>query len=435
MDKIKFEEHKNKTLFAYVNEKNQAFIEFLLEKYTFSFQEIKFLCECAIDLRMWDEKSFCDWWGELENEVVCEDKRALGKTVLALFRDRFLELRGCAKVYEVGWAGMKLDPAVKPQDDIGGFLQHDRGGDVVFEKSDKNIFGLCPVASDKTVCCRLRTLDAVQGCPFDCSYCSISTFYSENIVFDDDLEEKLSKIELDPNKLYHVGTGQSSDALVWGNRNGLLDKLCAFAEKNKNVLLEFKTKSDNVDYFLEKNIPKNIVCSWTLNTDTIIRNEEHGTAGLDARINAARKAADKKIKVAFHFHPIVYYNGWEVEYTNIVKRLMREFNPCEIAFISFGSVTFIKPVIKDIRKRGIRTKMLQMDMIADPHGRLTYPDDIKVMQFKVMYEAFKDWHEKVFFYLCMEKREIWECVFGWCYENNEEFEGDLLKWRRKNGCF
>ena len=78
---------------------------------------------------------------------------------------------------------------------------------------------------------------------------------------------KLKKIELDPRRFYHFGTGQSSDSLVWGNKNGILDDLCTFARANPNVLLEFKTKSANIAYFLDHEIPENIVCSWSLNTD------------------------------------------------------------------------------------------------------------------------------------------------------------------------
>ncbi|NIV72697.1 MAG: hypothetical protein GWN44_08470, partial [Calditrichae bacterium] len=74
-------------------------------------------------------------------------------------------------------------------------------------------------------------------------------------------------------------------------------------------MLEFKTKSNNIRYFLENETPNNIVCSWSLNTSVIIENEEHFTASLEQRLQAARTIADYGIKVAFHFHPLVYYQG------------------------------------------------------------------------------------------------------------------------------
>ena len=297
---------------------------------------------------------------------------------------------------------------------------------VVGEQSDKTIHGMCPVASESTVCCNLRTIDAVENCAFGCSYCTIQTFYNDTFVFDADFAEKLKAIELDPERFYHFGTGQSSDSLVWGNRNGNLDALCQFAADNPNVLLEFKTKSHKIKYFLENEVPPNIVCSWSLNTPTIVQNEEHFTASLDQRITAARTVANQGIKVSFHFHPMVYYQGWQIDYPDIAQRLDGLFDTDEVLFISFGSITMIKPAIKQIRGSGLATKILQMEMVPDPHGKLTYPDDIKTAMFKKMYQAFAPWQNKVFFYLCMEKASIWEETFGFVYPDNDEFERDFL---------
>ena len=409
-----FEKLKNKTLYNYVDKSNKDFMEKINNDYNFSFQEFKFLCDYAIDLRMWQEKSFKEYWINLEQEVLLKDKRERKKKIFNLFRDKIEELKKEEKFYS-----NIIENAVKPS--------QKRTVKIIEQDLNKNIFGLCPVASSKTMCCKLYTLDVVEGCSFSCSYCVIDTFYDKDILFNKNIHNKLKQIKLDKNKFYHIGTGQSSDALAWGNREGILDELCLFAKENSNILLELKTKSDNVTYFLEKDIPDNVVRSWTLNTDTIINNEEHFTASLKQRIEAAKKIRDCNIKVGFHFHPMVYYKNWEQEYTNIAEELQKVFLPEQISFISFGSVTFIKPAIKNIRKRGYTSKILQMQMIPDPHGRLTYSDDIKTIQFKAMYQAFKAWHDKVYFYLCMEKSSIWDSVFGRHYNNNEEFEQDYGK--------
>jgi spore photoproduct lyase len=219
----------------------------------------------------------------------------------------------------------------------------------------------------------------------------------------------------------HIGTGQSSDSLVWGNRENVLKDLCEFAARHPKVLLEFKTKSANVKHLLQLDVPKNVVCSWSLNTEAIVENEEHFTASLDKRLEAARKAADAGIHVAFHFHPVVYYEGWEADYEALVGRVQSMFKPEEVLFVSFGSVTFIKPVIQKLRDQGHNSKMLQMEMVPDPHGKLSYPDPIKIEIFSNMYKWFKPWRNKVFQYLCMERAYFWDEVFGWHYPNNDHF--------------
>jgi spore photoproduct lyase len=216
-----------------------------------------------------------------------------------------------------------------------------------------------------------------------------------------------------------------TDSLAWGNKNGILDALCRFAEEHPNILLEFKTKSDNVRYLLDREVTDNVVCSWSLNTPVVIENEEHFTAGIQQRLGAASAVADAGIKVAFHFHPMVYYEGWKNDYDEAASLVMDRFKPEEVLFVSFGSVTLIKPVIDKIREIGNPTRILQMELVPDPHGKLTYPDDIKVMMFRRMYESFAPWRDRVFMYLCMEKAAIWQRTFGYVYRNNEEFERDF----------
>ena len=269
-------------------------------------------------------------------------------------------------------------------------------------------------------------MDAVESCGFDCSYCSIQSFYNEGkITFDKDFKAKLDAIELDPNEFYHIGTGQSSDSLMWGNRYGILDALVEFAQKNPNVLLEFKTKSDNISYFLDKkDLPRNLLFTWSLNPQIVIDNEEHLTASLEDRLKAARKIADMGMLVGFHFHPLFYIEEFEKHYGELFDKLKTMFDPKEVVLVSLGTLTFIKPVIKKIRQRDFKTKVLQLPM-SDASGKLSYPLDIKKYMFKFAYESLKPWHKEVYFYMCMEDKSLWKEVFGYEYPTNESFEMDM----------
>ena len=400
------------TLFDVLTLAEQSFVAGLCLRFRLTHQELRKLVEDVRDLSMWREAEAAEIWKELEEEIRPRDDRRLWKELLLkAFNGRIGAIRHAAKSY----------PALPPASPSRPALR------VTAESSDKNIVGCCPVYSEKTLCCGLRTIDAVQNCGFGCSYCSIQTFYGDDIVIDARLGEKLRALKLDPGTFHHFGTGQSSDSLLWGNRFGLLDELCAFAAANPDILLELKTKADNIDYFVERRgaIPDNVVCSWSLNTDTIIANEEHYTASLQRRLNAARRAADSGVRVAFHFHPIVFYSGWEKEYGRVANELTESFAPEEVSFVSMGSVTFIKSALLSLRRRGLSTKIHQMEMVQDPHGKMTYPDDLKLDMFRSVYHGLRGWHGKVFMYLCMEKPEIWERLWGRRYRSNEEFLNDF----------
>ena len=193
------------------------------------------------------------------------------------------------------------------------------------------------------------TLDVVRNCGFDCNYCCIQSYFHDNeIIIEKNLLAKLSLINFDKNQIYHIGTGQSSDSLMWGDQFGHLTDLCVFLKQNPNVILELKTKSNNVADLLKLNFPSNIICTWSLNPQTVIKNEERFTTSLKERLQAARRVADHKMLVGFHFHPMIYYMGWESEYRAVAKEIKNLFDPREVAMISFGTLTYIKPVIKKI---------------------------------------------------------------------------------------
>ena len=101
------------------------------------------------------------------------------------------------------------------------------------------------------------------------------------------------------------------------------------------------------------------------------------------------------------------------------------FSPPEVGLISFGTLTFIKPAIKSLRMASMRSKILQMPF-ADAAGKISYPIDTKKKIFSELWDVFKPWQDQVFFYFCMEDRQIWESVFGRCYETNDDFEKDLF---------
>ena len=386
----------------------QAEQSFLREKscqHRFTLQELRQVTEMALDLSTWKETSIMGLWPhDLPPGLTGKAARA---RVIERVRQQWNALKWSANRYD------SFGRAAKPVSQKTTLLQREK---------DKLGLGYCPVASRRTRCCNLMTLDAVENCGFGCSYCSIQSFYHGNrIYFDPRFAEKLEALQIDPGRVYHIGTGQSSDSLMWGNKHGVLDALTNFARRHPNVILEMKTKSRNVSYFLKHDIPRNIICTWSLNTPTIITHEEHLTASLPERLAAARKLADRGILIGFHFHPMVHYEQWRQDYGELFEAVQRSFEPAEVALVSLGTLTFTKPVMRQIRTRQLKSKILQMPLV-EADGKLSYPEEIKLDMFRHAYRELQSWHDKVFFYLCMENHRLWKPVFRYDYPSNEAFE-------------
>ena len=362
-----------------LGERSSAFLGALFDKFHFSFQQRKQLAEFASDFEAWDEAPVY--------ELLASERCGLnfnktgkvqnGEQIFNFMREVWLELKSRPHSY----ASFKSDYEPK-KFEISSF------------RTDHIALGRCPVASENTRCCNLLTLDAVNSCGFDCSYCAIGSFYKHGkIGFDENLAANLARLRLDPARSYHIGTGQSSDSLMWGDRFGILSALCDFAARHQNVILELKS-------------------------------EEHLSASLDARLAAAEALAARGILVGFHLHPMVWYEGWQSDYGALFERLRRRFDPSGVAMVSLGTLTFIKPVVKKLRSRGLRSKILQMPL-ADANGKLSYPLQIKRELFKFAADALSPWRGRVFFYLCMEDANLWREVLGHEYESNDAFEGAM----------
>ncbi|MDX9814430.1 MAG: spore photoproduct lyase family protein [Sulfurimonas sp.] len=395
----KFNNTIKNTIFYKLPTYEQEFIKDKSHIYNYSHSQILQLISIARDIQMWDE-------GRVFDIFTDHPKLSFKKLIQS-----YEELRVKKNSYK------NFEAYVPPDEQKFNFKT----------KEDSSFgLGACPVASEKTRCCNLLTLDAIESCGFDCSYCSIQSFYNQNtITFDASFAKKLSSLELDKNQMYHIGTGQSSDSLLFGNKEGVLDALFDFAKSHENVILEFKTKSNNISYLLENPLVKNILPTWSLNTNTIVQNEEHLSASLEKRLKAAREVANKGYKVGFHFHPIVEYENYLAEYKELYDKVLDMFSSSEVALVSFGTLTFIKPVIKVLRNRGLKSKITQMPF-EDASGKSSYPKETKVEMFKHAYESFKPWHKEVFFYLCMEEHELWNETFGYNYSTNNDFERAMV---------
>jgi len=395
-------------VYASLGSCNRTFIKDKSIIFGFSFQEIKQLIDMAADLEMWQEGALSSIWNEADTEKL--KGKNLRQRLIRRAVEQWEYLKNTINDYS------RFTPAKLPGPKL----------EFIHQTDDSIILGRCPVASEKTRCCNLLTLDAVKNCGFGCSYCSIQPFYTEGKIFlHDNLRSKLDRLCLDPDEIHHIGTGQSSDSLMWGNRNGLFDDLFYFASKNKNVILELKTKSNAIAYFRTSPVPANVIVTWSLNTDEIITAEEHHTASLHQRVSAARAVADQGILVGFHLHPIVEYKGWEDGYHQVVDLILSTFRPEEVALVSLGTLTFIKPVIKLLRKRKLKSKILQMPL-EDAGGKLSYPLELKQRLFSWVYDRFpQNWKQEVFFYMCMENNSLWQDVFGRVYGSNQEFEADM----------
>ena len=280
----------------------------------------------------------------------------------------------------------------------------------------------CP-ATKVYRCCNYHVVDAVEGCPFDCTYCILQSYLNHEYikVYSDVEEIKQEIIELNSKGNFRLGTGELSDSLALDNLLKLSDFFIPIINDLENIQFEFKTKSSNIKNLLNHN-PKNIVISWSLNPEEIVKHEEHGAATLSQRLQAAKTCSEYGYKVSFHFDPLIYYDNFESGYKDLVKKMCEAVDEKNVEFISVSTFRFIPELIDIIREKFDSSYLLESTYIRSLDGKMRYFKALRKYMLKTFISEIRKYWKNTFIYFCMEHANIWEDIFKYDPGEREIFE-------------
>ena len=287
----------------------------------------------------------------------------------------------------------------------------------------------CPGTSDDYLCCGYQILTPMTGCGMYCCYCVLQVYFDNQYqtVFEnfDDLEREVHhKMEMPEykNKVVRIGTGEFGDSLFLENRFGLSEKTAGIFDRYNNVLVEFKTKSANVSTLGRIKNPRKIVVGFSLNTETIVKRLESGTAPIAERLKAARRCVEMGFNVAFHFDPIVWYDRWEDEYCQTISMIYDYIKDAEkIAWCSMGGFRCMPALKGELRRLGMDLPLFAGEMVLGADGKLRYPRTLRARFYRALDAQFRKRQPDAPLYLCMESREVWdECGMSGVINNVDD---------------
>lgn len=284
----------------------------------------------------------------------------------------------------------------------------------------------CPATASPYLCCRYTVMHQVAQCPMDCVYCILQSYLDSPVVTVhanvqaafDGVDRLLSE---QPERLFRFGTGELGDSLALDEITGLSESTGKFFSTKRNVVIEFKTKTDRIERMIGRQF-KNTIVSWSLNPQTVVNENEFSTASLSARLEAARRCQEAGYKVGFHFDPILYFNGWEKSYQEVVRQIFLKVDGSRIAWISLGTLRFPPPLKEIIQKRFPENGMVHEEMIRGLDGKMRYPRPRRIELTRFIYDLIKEKQPDLFVYFCMEHPSVWDAVTGGHPVSNAELD-------------
>ncbi len=295
-------------------------------------------------------------------------------------------------------------------------------------------FKKCP-GTPRHICCGYMVLHHAAGCPMDCTYCVLQTYLNvpflvQYVNIEDMLAELRGVFEENRGRILRLGTGEFTDSLALERITGFTEILLPLLREYPDVFLEVKTKTADVDAVLGMEPRGRIILAWSLNPDEIISGEEQGAASLGERLAAAHRAQEAGYPVAFHFDPMILFPGWEEAYRRTVRMLAEAVDLSRAFWISMGALRFPPALKPMIEARFPESRILYHgEFITGADGKMRYFKPTRIELFRLVLQEIRAASPEAFVYLCMERPDVWDAVFG-----EHPRGGDSLKSRLDGRC-
>ncbi len=291
-----------------------------------------------------------------------------------------------------------------------------RGKEVLYLTRNKGAFiRPCP-GTQNYRCCDYMILHIGSYCVMDCSYCILQIYFHPPVLtFFVNQRDLMAELEawLPQKAARRIGTGEFTDSMIWEAQTDFSRVMVPYFARQSYTALELKTKTTAIDNLENLDHNRKTIMAWSLNTSTVIANQEHFTASLASRLKAAAKCAQQGYPLAFHFDPMVLYNDCEAEYRHVADLLFEKIAPENIVWISLGAFRFIPALKQIIQKRFVSSTIVYGEFITGLDNKMRYFKPLRIKLYRQIIDRIRKHAPDVTLYFCMEDDEVWGKTLGY----------------------
>jgi len=252
----------------------------------------------------------------------------------------------------------------------------------------------------------------------DCSYCILQTYFNPPVLQyfmnHEDLFHELDRVVLSKDgSIYRIGTGEFTDSLIWEPWTDISTKIVPYFARQNRAVLELKSKTVYIKNLKHLKHNSKTIIAFSVNTPAIIKGEENYTANLRSRINAAVMCQEWGYPIAFHFAPLILYDGCEDEYRNVIRYIFKRVSAENIVWISLGTLRFMPSLKQIIQRRFPGSKIVYGEFIPGLDNKMRYFKPLRINLYKKIVGWIKELAPDVLLYFCMEDDDVWYKVMGY----------------------
>jgi len=172
-----------------------------------------------------------------------------------------------------------------------------------------------------------------------------------------------------------------------------------FANKEKNITIEIRTKSNNTEFIENSKPSENVILSFTLSPIEIQKKYEPFTPSLKQRLDTLKFALNKGFKIMICIDPIIYIPDYKEVYSSFINEIAKEIPLSENISASIGVFRMNNDFLKRIRKNGNTSDLMYYNYEVK-NKVATYPENIrKEMIMFVKNELIKNGLKNIYIYV------------------------------------
>ena len=242
------------------------------------------------------------------------------------------------------------------------------------------------------------------NCIYDCEYCFLqgkhmSAHYLLFINYEDFFLEIKKKLKINNSQKNYFFSGYDCDSLALDGITGFVDYFLPIFKKNKNAVLEIRTKSIQINKILKYKSFNNCVIAFSFTPENISKLVEHKVPSVKKRIDAMKKLVEKGWKIGLRFDPIIPACNFAKIYEKLFLDISKNIPNDSIHSISFGMMRFPKKMFKKIIKENSGKRINLLDL-ENKNGIYSY-SDVKKKKFEnIIYKKLRKHIKNVPIYNC-----------------------------------
>ena len=148
------------------------------------------------------------------------------------------------------------------------------------------------------------------NCIYDCEYCFLqgkhmSAHYLLFVNYEDFFIEIEKKIKQNCLEKSYFFSGYDCDSLAFDGVTNFVESFLPIFEKNKNGILEIRTKSIQIQKILKHKPIDNCIIAFSFTQENVSKLIEHKVPSVKKRIDTMKKLAENGWKIGLRFDPII----------------------------------------------------------------------------------------------------------------------------------